>query len=76
MFPYFGVVCPQILDIVKNVACKLSQSEDSHNMQDNNVGHQLVFEEQLQKQVEENLVGQMKVIEKHCISIGASRMHA
>ena len=61
-FPYFGVVCPQILDIVKDVACNLSQSEDLHNMQDNNVGHQLVFEEQLQKQVEEHLVGQMKVI--------------
>ena len=58
-FPYFGVVCPQILDIVKDAACKLFQSEDS---QDNNVG-QIVFEEQLQKQVEEHLVGQMKVIE-------------
>ena len=68
LFPYFGVICPQILDIVKVVGCNLSQSEDLYNvngicLQDSNVGHQLDFAEQLQKQVEEHLVGQIKVIE-------------
>ena len=79
-FPYFGLICPQILDLVKDVACNLCQSEDLHNingtcLQGSNVGHQLGFEEILQKQLEEQLVGQMEVMEKHCIIVCVLRLH-
>ena len=52
-FPYFGVVCPQITDLVKEVAHHLCQSEDS-NIRFIRTGHQLGFEE-LKKYLEERL---------------------
>ena len=52
IFPFFGMVCPQIMDTVKNVAHCLYQTEDSP---EGKVSSQLNFEEQLQKQVEKVL---------------------
>ena len=73
MFPFFGVVCPQIMDIVKEIAHKLCQSEDLPGgngtlSQEVRGDHHLDFEELLQKQVEEHLVGKMTVFyaEKSC----------
>ena len=68
MFPFFGVVCPQITDIVKEVAHKLCQSEDLPDSngtlsQQMRVEHHLDFEELLQKQVEEHLMDKMTVFE-------------
>ena len=66
-FPFFQVVCPQIVDIIKEVALHLRQSGDSQDLDgpvlpDQRVGDQLVFEfeKQLQRQVEERLI-KMKV---------------
>ena len=52
IFPFFGMVCPQIMDTVKNVAHCLYQTED---LPEGKVSSQLNFEEQLQKQVEKVL---------------------
>jgi len=66
-FPFFQVICPQIVDIIKEVALHLRQSGDSQDLDslvlpDQRVGDQLVFEfeKQLQRQVEERLI-KMKV---------------
>ena len=52
-FPYFAVVCPQIMDLVKEVAHDICQSEDS-NITEVRVGYQPGFEE-LKKHLEERL---------------------
>ena len=66
-FPFFQVISPRIVDIVKEVALHLRQSGDLHDtdgpsLPDQRAGDQLVFgfEKQLQRQVEECLI-QMKV---------------
>jgi len=66
-FPFFQVICPQLVDIIKEVALHLRQSGDFYDadaplLPDPRVRDQLVFgfENQLQKQVEERLI-QMKV---------------
>ena len=62
-FPYFGVVCPQITDLVKEIDHHLCQSEDSNItfIPKVRAGHQLGFEElkqhseKLKKHLEECL---------------------
>ena len=56
-FPYFSVVCPQIMDLVKEVAYHLCQSEDSNIrfLPEMRVGYQPGFEE-LKKHLEECLI--------------------
>jgi len=65
-FPFFRLISPRIVDIVKEVALRLRQSGDLHDaggplLPDPRVRDQLVFgfEKQLQRQVEECLI-QMK----------------
>ena len=53
LFPFFGVVCAQIMDTVKEIAHDLFQKKDLPA--ERNVRCQLSFEEQLQKQVEKVL---------------------
>ena len=53
LFPFFGVVCTQIMDTVKQVAHDLFQTKNFPA--ERNVSCQLSFEEQLQKQVEDVL---------------------
>ena len=67
LFPFFAIVCPQIMDIVKETARKLCQSEELRNtdgasLLEKRVDHEFDFEEQLQKQVEMHLLSKMKVI--------------
>ena len=67
LFPFFAIVCPQIMDIVKEVDRNLCQSENLRNtngnsLQERRVDHEFDIEAQLQKQVEEHLVSKMKVI--------------
>ena len=64
-FPYFGVVCAQIMDIVKEVAHRLCQSENFGYcnfvfLPERRVGYQFDFEQQLKFQVE-NLLFQIEV---------------
>ena len=66
-FPFFQVICPQIVDIVKEVALHLRQSgglrdTDGPLLPDQSAGDQPVFEfgKHLQRQVEDRLI-QMKV---------------
>ena len=65
-FPFFQVICPQIVGIVKEVALHLRQSGDLQDgddrLPDQRVGDQVVFgfEHQLRKEVEDRLI-QMKV---------------
>ena len=62
-FPFFQVVCPQIVNIIKEIALHLRQSDDSDgpSLPDQRVGGQLVveFENQLQQQVKEHLIQMM-----------------
>ena len=67
LFPFFAIVCPQIMDIVKETVHNLCQSEDLHNsdgttLQERRVDHEFEFEKQIEKQVEDHLVRKMKVI--------------
>ena len=67
LFPFFSIVCPQIMDIVKETDRNLCQSEDLRNsddtsLQERRVDHEFDFEKQLQKQVEKHLISKMKVI--------------
>ena len=71
-FPYFGVVCAQIMDTVKEVAHRLCQSEglDDSNfvfLPERRVGYRFDFEQQLKFEVEK-LLFQMEVDTLHCMS--------
>ena len=62
-FPFFHVICPQIVNIIKEIALHLRQSNnlDGPLLPDQRVEGQLVieFENQLQQQVEECLIQMM-----------------
>ena len=64
-FPYFGVVCAQIMDTVKEVAHRLCQSEGLDDSDfvflPERVGYRFDFEQQLKFQVEK-LLFQMEVV--------------
>ena len=71
-FPFFHVVCPQIVNIIKEVALHLRQSNDTDDpsLPDERVGGQFVveFENQLLRQVEERLI-QMMVRKEYILCV-------